>query len=317
MITLFQGFRRWLFSTETPHLAALMRIAFGTLYLVILWDFYPVMDILFGHGGLFGTMSDGYVNLRNPFHALYALKTGTQLEVWFWASVFFGVLTVVGLFSRLSLALSFFSLLLFQLRDPWMLYGADKVMRMCGLWLLFANTNQIWSVDSWWKQRQGQIPLANIEGWPLHAMQIQVAMIYAYAGLNKLSRELWLDGSALYYSLQVEGCNHAFFPWLLQYKTLLAYLTYGALAIELAFPVLVFVKSTRKLALFAIVALHVGIDLFMHIRLFSTAMYFAFFIFTEPATWNLRALAVLPRVHSEMRRIIATRLRNFRKTVFN
>ncbi len=62
-------------------------------------------------------------------------------------------------------------------------------------------------------------------------------------------------------------------------------MSYGVLCIELSFPILVFVRSTRWFALLLGICLHLGIDLLMSIRLFSLTMYFGYLSYIRPEEW--------------------------------
>ena len=264
--------------------AACLRIGFGLLYLFCLWDFYPVMPLLFGHSGLYGTMDPGYIKLSDPLNLLFRFDSAFSLGVWFWASVFAALCVVLGFFSRIAVAATFISLLLFQRRGPYITYGADQVLLTCSIWLLFLDTGKRLSVDSLIRRR-GQEISTRIELWPVKAIQIQVALIYLVTALTKLGTGPWKEGSALFYALQLRGVNHGLFPGLLDHKLLLSLMSYGVLCIELSFPILVFVRSTRWFALLLGICLHLGIDLLMSIRLFSLTMYFGYLSYIRPEEW--------------------------------
>jgi hypothetical protein len=111
-----------------------------------------------------------------------------------------------------------------------------------------------------------------------------MAFIYAAAGLAKLATGAWRDGSAVYYALHSTGSD--LFPVILQQKSVLALATYAALTIELSFPLLVFWRRTRWLALALVGLLQLGIDVLMAIRFFGPVMYLGLLAFVRPSDWQ-------------------------------
>ena len=60
----------WFFAHDDAAAAAAVRLAFAICYVFLLWDIYPVRDLLLGHSGYFGTLDDRYV-ATGPLNALY------------------------------------------------------------------------------------------------------------------------------------------------------------------------------------------------------------------------------------------------------
>lgn len=291
----------WFFERQDPRSAAAVRIAFCLTWLLILWDFYPAMNLLFGARGLFGTMEPLPYALDDWRTLLFHFDDPVSLQIWFWLSVLVCVSGLVGFRSRLSLCLTVYSMLLFRERGPYITFGADLVLNCLGILLLFADSGAVWSVDGWLKRRR-HVPYPRlIEGWPIKALQIQVALIYLITGLKKIQTTPWQDGSAVYYALHVgnvlKGVDSL---WLTHHHALLAALNYFTLVVEIGFPLLVFYRRTRLLALLLGVALHSGIDCLMSIRFFSLAMYVGYLSFLEPPDWDAaakvlkRCLALMP-----------------------
>lgn len=280
---------RWFFQRGDPRVAASLRIAFCAVYLFMLWDFHPVMPLLFGHGGLFGTMEPFPFELRGPQYLLFHHDSHAALEVWFWSSVAVCTLGLVGCASRVSVVLTYLSMALFRERDPFMTFGADLVMNCIGLWLMFLDTGRTWSVDAVLLRGRARRTLGDgrVELWPARAIQIQIALVYLVTGLKKLQTPPWQDGSAVYYALQVGNVmkGHAP-PWILDHHAALAFLNYATLFIEIGAPFMLFFRPLRAWAFLLCVLMHTGIDLLMSIRFFSLAMYVGFLAFLDAADWD-------------------------------
>lgn len=112
------------------------------------------------------------------------------------------------------------------------------------------------------------------------AAQLQVCLLYALASFFKLTGTQWIDGSALYYTFNID---HYSWPWLkefaFQHPSWMAPLTWLALAYQLLFPVLVWIKKTRTPLLVAGIVFHVCIAFTMHLWDFSAAMLVAYLAF--------------------------------------
>lgn len=290
MIESIGSLRKWFFAEGDASSAAAIRIAFGGLVLFTLWDLYPVMDLLLGHTGYFGTIDQRYLPMDQPYLAritnlLYYHDSALALRIWFVVGIFAAAFTTLGLYTRVAIPLSLLCLLVAHNRNPFMLFGADMVLFNLGLWLLFLRSHRVWSVDDWVRKRSGHRKTRIIPLWPVKVIQIQIALIYLRTALAKQGTEPWLDGSAVYYALSVLGSD--LFPKIMQWKLFLSSLTYGTLGIEFSFPFLVFWKPTRRFAILSAVMLHVSIDLLMSIRLFGLTMIAGLASFVLPSEWSI------------------------------
>jgi hypothetical protein len=253
----------------------------------MLWDFYPVMPLLFGHRGLFGTMEKFPYELRGFQYILFHHDAPAELEIWFWSSVGAATFGLVGLATRLSFLLTYLTMFLFRERGPFMTFGADLVMNCIGLWLLFLDSGRAWAIDNLLWRRCEISDDGQVEFWPVRAIQIQVALIYLVTGLKKLPTTPWQDGSAVYYALQVGNIIKGQPPsWILGHRALLAFMNYGTLFVELSVPFMLFYRPLRVWAFALCILMHTGIDLFMSIRFFSLTMYLGFLSFLDSADWD-------------------------------
>jgi vitamin K-dependent gamma-carboxylase-like protein len=296
----------WFFERGDPRVAAALRIAYCALVLLILWDFYPVMPLLFGHRGMMGTMEPVLTRLTGIRYFLFHHDSPAELQVWFWASVAFAAMAMAGLLTRFSLLFTFVSMMLFRERGPFMTFGADLVLNCLGVWLLFLDCGRAASVDQLLWRRAGRageptVP-ATIELWPVKAIQIQVALVYLVTGLKKIQTIPWQDGSAVYYAVHVGNVIKGQpAPWIVHHHALMALMNYGTLGIELAVPFMLFVRPLRVWAMAAAFLMHTGIDVFMSIRFFSLAMYVGYVSFLDAGDWSWWA-SRLGRVRADGRR---------------
>jgi len=275
---------RFWFDDVPPHVYALVRIAFGALGLIEVlgpWPlsmFWPLDGIVPLPGGGFGIRA---VLLDHGLGAAagYALVLAL-------ASSFAAM--CVGLMSGAAVSAAFLGSLIQMHWNPLPLSSAHQVLVVMLFCLLWADTGSVWSVDAWRRDRRVGEAQECAAGWhtqpiwPLRLMQCQVAIIYASSGLWKLFGPVWRDGSGVYYALSNNVFHRAPQAIPAGAATMMSVFTYGTLLFELAFPLLMLTKPTRRLAFAAGIALHVGLCIALELGLFSWLMIASYLAFLDP-----------------------------------
>ncbi|MFF3012899.1 HTTM domain-containing protein [Streptomyces sp. NPDC057939] len=127
----------------------------------------------------------------------------------------------------------------------------------------------------------------------------EVCLIYATAGWYKIQGSRWQDGTALYYPL---GLDY-FTPWpglsglLAGSGTLVMLLSYGTVAVQVAFPFTLFDRRVKNVLLAVMMLEHAGIAVLLGLPFFSLAMIAADAVFLPTAflVWlGARAAALSP-----------------------
>ncbi|MEV7519156.1 HTTM domain-containing protein [Streptomyces sp. NPDC091371] len=140
---------------------------------------------------------------------------------------------------------------------------------VCGLW---------WLVDRYEPEGEGRAVLdvlANLlHNAGMLVIMAEVCLIYATAGWYKIQGSRWQDGTALYYPL---GLDY-FTPWpglsgvLAGSGTLVLLLTYGTVAVQVAFPFTLFNRRIKNVLLGVMMLEHAGIAVLLGLPFFSLAM---------------------------------------------
>ena len=272
---------RWLLAPVDPRPIALLRIGLGALVLADIADRLRQFHTFYTDYGMLAR-SDVPVALRWP----------SALNPFFWsgepaaigAVFFFGALAaaclLVGWRSRTAAVLTWAFLSALGARNELVLNGADTVMRVLAFWLIFASPGAALSVDA----RRGAVAAPSRAA--LIALQAQVAIIYAAAGLHKHGDD-WLNGTAIYRVLQIGVYARSWTRALLDHPGLCAFFTYATLALELGFVPLVLSPFRRTLcravAIGAACALHLGIFFAMRVGNLVWVMPVALCAFVAPA----------------------------------
>ena len=112
--------------------------------------------------------------------------------------------------------------------------------------------------------------------------RIQVVLIYLVAGLNKVTGETWQNGTALFYTLNVDEYS---FPWASALATQFYPLTilgaYLTVLFQISFPWLVWFRKSRPWMLAFGSFLHLQISFVMGLVMFGFAMITCYLIFWE------------------------------------
>ncbi len=194
------------------------------------------------------------------------------------------LLLTLGLFTRTATVLTWVLWMAIFTRLEWCMNGGDAVARMALFYLIFARCGAAWSLDRWWSRRRGLAgPEApRVPPWPLRLMQIQLVLVYLFAGLSKAGLDHllqgrwdesdWINGQALYWffnNLELVRWPYHWAPvplWLCRLAS------WFVLAFELGFVVLVLFRRARPWLLGAGVLLHLGILVHAELAFFSPFM---------------------------------------------
>jgi hypothetical protein len=112
--------------------------------------------------------------------------------------------------------------------------------------------------------------------------QIQVCIIYAYSGLEKIKGPLWWNGEALWSVLANSQLARFDFSWIASFPIVIVLATYSTLLWEIYFPALVWARPLRPWMLSFGVALHLGIAIAINIWWFGFLMIATYLLFVEP-----------------------------------
>lgn len=269
------------FAPTQPLAMAVFRIGFGLLWLDILLSSFPNWLRFYGANGIvpFSWLGEQYY--ARP--TLLAISSD-QLFTWlfYWVSVAAAVAFIVGFRTRLATVWLYLALSSMVNRTPSITHGEDLVSRELLFFACFASLGDRVSIDAWLRARRGLPPPRPGRIWPLRLMQLVVAFVYLFSMPAKPSDDVaWRDGTAIYYVMA--SVNWGRFPSIapLFYSGPLSYfLTLGTLVVEGSFPILVWFRRTRAVALVAIALLQVGIALLVNnVFNFNLVMLTSFVLF--------------------------------------
>jgi len=182
------------------------------------------------------------------------------------------------------------------------------------LWVVWPAQALWWAVGRFGRSGQSRIMLdviGNIvHNGALFVIMAEACLIYATAGWYKIQGSRWQDGTAVYYPLHLES----FSPWpaladLLSANGLMVMLvTYGTVAVQVAFPFTLFNRRVKNVLLAAMITEHAVIAVVLGLPFFSLAMIAADSVFL-PTSFLRRLGDTAVRVRALLLTWLRSRLR--------
>ncbi|MGW0930438.1 HTTM domain-containing protein [Streptomyces sp. NPDC002644] len=174
------------------------------------------------------------------------------------------------------------------------------------LWLMWIALAVRWVVERRAPRSQARI-LTDVVGNVVHNAALLVIMaeaclIYATAGWYKIQGSRWQDGTALHYPLHLDY----FSPWpalaelLASNGTMVMLITYGTVAVQVAFPFTLFNRRVKNVLLALMITEHVAIAVVLGLPFFSLAMIVADSVFL-PTTFLRRIGRAAGRMTDRLR----------------
>jgi hypothetical protein len=281
-VTRTSAWERFWFAEVPPHCYALLRILFGMLAVVSLLQ-ERELALFWDVDGLVPGMQDG-MGLKASLFA-YGLGHVAGRGLFFASLACYGCMAL-GLWSTMSVGLSFVALTAQLSWNYLPLSGAHGVMQAIVLCLVWADCGSVWSVDSWLARRRRASGVTDrVIGSPiapLRLIRVQVGLVYLSSGLWKLFNEPWRDGSAVHYVLNNNAYQRFRFQIPPGLDWLTTFLTYGVLFWEISFGLMVMYRPTRRIVLLVGVMMHLGMLTAIEIGPFGWVMLASYVSFLEP-----------------------------------
>ncbi|MEU1478337.1 HTTM domain-containing protein [Streptomyces sp. NPDC005760] len=192
------------------------------------------------------------------------------------------------------------------------LVAAAFLDRLNGDWVVPALLWALWLTQAlWWAvgrfARSGQprvlldVVASIIHNGALLVIMAEACLIYATAGWYKIQGSRWQDGTAVYYPLHLDS----FSPWpaladLLSANGVMVMLvTYGTVAVQVAFPFTLFNRRVKNVLLAAMITEHAVIAVVLGLPFFSLAMIAADSVFL-PTSFLRRLGELLTRARGRL-----------------
>ncbi len=160
--------------------------------------------------------------------------------------------------------------------------GGDNLLFFVLIYMIFTNSNYKLSISKY-KESELRNLVSNLGAY---CIILHLCLIYFVSGIHKLHTDIWFNGVAIYYILNLDRFCSPLNKYIANNAFIIATSTYFTLLFELLFPFLVWVKSTRNLFLVSGILLHLGIYFFMMIYDFEILFIMTYGFFLSNEEWT-------------------------------
>ena len=251
---------------------AAFRIAFAIVALANLINLWFYRDAFFTADGMIPAEVVGEAGWFTRLSVFQLITSSWAVTLYFVVSAAAIICLGLGVSPRIAAVLVFVWHLSYTYRAIPACTGWDHVLRAYSFLVMVSPLGRCWVL------RRAMAP-ALVPAYGISLMRLQVAVIYWQGIGTKLADKYWQDGEFLsYFLLSV----HARWPHarVAEWNDFLIPVTYIAILIEIAIPVLLFIPRTRRIGFLLGFGFHLLIAVMgRHIFLFSVTMWMSYVAF--------------------------------------
>jgi hypothetical protein len=281
------AFDRWVREPVDPRPLAWFRSWFGFLTLVNLWMLWPDMPMWLANGGVLPPDIHRQT-VYGPALTVYLLTGYADASIWIirLLALAGGLGLWLGAWPRCAACCVWLAATSYSWRNPSILHSGDCLVRIGAFFLMFARTDGAASLPRWLRRRlrpgaSDAWPPPAVPAWPQRILQLQLCILYFVTAVWKSMGGTWRDGTAVGMVLQLGEFQRFPIPDFFMTPLASQLFSYGTLAFEFGFPLLVWVPALRLPVLAAGLAFHAGLEWVLNVQLFQwliTSYYILFLI---------------------------------------
>lgn len=271
----------FLFAKRETSAFVFFRISTATLCLMYYVTIYSEINNLFGLDGFIGreiteaTISSPYSpTLGWIINPLIESGWSDSSALSFTMCLFcgFASLMLIGLFTKISVAVVWIIHIMIYNSNHFFSYGVDNFISISLFYCLFMPLNKQFSIDRIIFKKRSFSPDLRMNNFFVRIMQIQMMIAYFFSGLEKFFSPFWWNGDSIWRALMRPPFISIDFSFLAQYPFIAKVLGIVTILLELLFPVMMWIKRVNKIWFISILCMHLGIAIFMNLWLFSSVM---------------------------------------------
>jgi hypothetical protein len=269
--------------TERPrslYAAAVLRIGYGLLYVVLLAREFPHRHEIWGPQSPWTPELARQMSGESGWFTFLTLSDGrAYFEICYALAVVVAVLLLLGWRTRAMSILFALVVAAFYGRNVLITDGGDNLTLLMAIYLCFTACGRRWSLDA--RRTGGRAPAEGarqftvtvVHNCAMLIIMAQMCILYGAAGLYKVQGGLWENGTALHYVLN----SDLFRPWpalsdfMDGHHVMIAIAGYVTVLVQVAFPFSLFSKL-KYVLLVVLMGMHLGIAVLVGLPMFSAVM---------------------------------------------
>lgn len=272
---------------------AVFRILLGIVLFVDLLERSTTLPQFYTDDGLFPRSIAGYAlhDWRISIHM--ANGEGLFQGFLFVLAACAALSLAVGYRTRLATLISLVLLVSLHNRNPFVLYGADTMLRAMLFWAMFLPLGHAWSIDACEKHKgMGDLPVSThrFDSIGTACYTVQLAIVYLFSAALKTDPIWREDHTAVEYALRLRQLGTPLGLYLADYGFFTTLASRGTLILEGVIPWFMFVPVLCRYLRLPIVLLflgfHIGLAATMAIGLFPYVAMVAWTALIPGCVWN-------------------------------
>lgn len=269
------GWNQFWFQLEAPNALGAMRILVSLLVLYTHFTWGLQFSTFLGVDGLL-PLEYRALLFESPFawsHFDWFQNNQLLMTIHILGLIIVSMFTL-GLWTNWTAVLTTLLVISYANRATGTLFGLDQISSFLCMYLAIGNCGGAYSIDQWIAKRRGagQGRSCTRNRIAIRLIQIHMCVVYFFAATGKLQGTTWFNGEAVWGALASYEYQSVDMSWISNHMWLVAILTLGTLAWELAYPALIWLKLTRPIMLLFAVPIHLGIGICMGMLSFGLVM---------------------------------------------
>ena len=247
---------------------------------------------------------------------------------WFLVSLFFlgilfAIMMLIGYHSKIATIVIWYFFFSIHIRNPYILQGGDSFIQLLLFFCVFLPLGGDLSVDKYLsgklQKEKSVFSVATI------GILLQAPLMYLSTAILKSRSEIWQDGTAIYYALNLDAYATAFGKYLLGFPHLIKILSFAVPIFEFVGPFILLISafsfSFRILMIFIFILLQLSFGLSLRLDLFPWQASVAMILYLPNGFWDKFAITKLLKFNIKPKILIKkksyNKVKNFKKIFRN
>ena len=262
----------WFFTEASVMPLAVARIGLG---LVAFWStvgYLPHMEWLWGEHGFLAESLVSYRTHPLRFHT----------DAVFGTILVSSACLTIGLATRASGLVAAASMAILGSSGYSHTWGWGTVMPAVLAITALSPARNAWSFDAWWAARRGAPQPLLAPAWALRLLQMHVVVVYLSASWHRVNDRGWLHGEMVYAAFA--NGMYSRYPYVdpQPFKPIFWVLSHATEWLEVTAPVALWWRPTRTFYVFALMGLHLGLELSAIVGWWQPMMMVLLVVFLPP-----------------------------------
>ena len=272
---------------------ALLRILLGVLVILDLWFRFPDIKAFYSDEGIIPRAA--HLEIYGSTYLSVFLMNGLPLFVGglFLVTIFFAILFIFGLQTRVSNIVLWFFMNSLHARNPLILTGGDTLFHLILFWCMFLPVGACFSIDRLFKNKNNEKQKIDYTVFSVGTIGLftQIMFMYCFTAACKVGPEWMKDGSAIYYALNIDQYVTPLGHYLLNFPALLKLLTPLVFWFEAVGPLFLFFPAfnpqLRLIIILGFLCLQIGFGSCLIVGIFPYIASVAILSFLPAVFWDL------------------------------